>query len=778
MKINLRPKLIFPAGLLALIGLAIYSNSFNVPFQFDDEPYIVENPTIRNFPDLSGIIEAYGLFRVIGYLTFAINYHLHGLEVLGYHVVNVGIHLMNAILLWWLTRLLLSSPKSTVQPLKQHGEALAFCAALIFLAHPLQTQAVTYIMQRFASLATLFYLLSVCLYLKARLGGLKPYLRIVVLVASLMSALLAMFTKQIAFTLPFCILMAEWMFVPDSKERRRWIRVAVPAIILLALIVPALYRFNFRQVFFVTLEPGNYIPGDINAYTYLCTQFRVLVKYISLFFLPIGQTIDHYMPVSRGFFEGQTFASAAFLLLLLAFGAKVHRRHPLVSFGIYFFFLTSLVESSVIPIRHVIFEHRAYLPLAGLSISAVFTVYELIKNKNFFLAVIGIIGCILMILTYQRNKVWQDPIVLWKDAIEKAPLNPRPYYNLGYEYMKKKDNERALQYFNKALMLNPGYLHVLNNRANIYIDMGKGDMAFNDLNKAIEAHPQQSFLYATRGTLYQKSNDCDQAIKDFSKAIELNTQMMGAYSNRGICYGQKGLMQLALDDFNKAIEVEPGSYQAYSNRGTIYLRGKQFEAALQDFSKAIEINRRYVDAFYNRALTYLILDKKDLALLDFTSILQVEPGHINALLTRGEIYQQMNKHPEALSDFNKVLDLRPNHFEALSHRVLTLMLREDFHAALLDFSKIIEINPKLAQAYTERGKLYYRLKVYKKAKDDYDMALLLDTGLAEVYFLRSLVEYELKEYNSAWADINKAKELGHLVDAFYLLEFERAQQQK
>jgi len=146
------------------LGIAIYSNAFHSEWHFDDLGYILHNSDIRNIADIKAIWTAYpNSARFVPYYTFALNYHFHQYDVFGYHVVNVMIHLITALLVWWMATLILATPRLHATEVGQNQKGIAFFAALIFLVHPIQIQAVTYITQRFASLATLFYVLSICL---------------------------------------------------------------------------------------------------------------------------------------------------------------------------------------------------------------------------------------------------------------------------------------------------------------------------------------------------------------------------------------------------------------------------------------------------------------------------------------------------------------------------------------------------------------------------------------------------------------------------------------
>jgi hypothetical protein len=207
--------------ILIPLGLIIWSNALNGPFLYDDMDYIVKNPYIRslwNFMDISGT-------RYLCFLSFAINYSIGGLAPFGFHLTNVLIHIINSILIFCLVKLTFDTPFMNTRKKERDLKTLSLCMAtvssIVFLSHPVNTQAVTYISQRFTSLATLFYLAAVTLYVKARLsnaraGGFSRSTLTFYLI-SLISTVCAMKTKEIAFTIPFAIVLYESIFFLQSS---------------------------------------------------------------------------------------------------------------------------------------------------------------------------------------------------------------------------------------------------------------------------------------------------------------------------------------------------------------------------------------------------------------------------------------------------------------------------------------------------------------------------------------------------------------------------------
>ncbi len=294
--------------LLSLLAALIYSSTFSIPFHFDDADNIVQNPQIKdlaNFFDLSGS-------RYVGFLSFALNYSVGGLQVFGYHLVNLIIHIANGFLVYSLV-LLLFKAESQHSPLMAHDSQpttaswIALAAALLFVAHPIQTQAVTYIVQRFASLVTLFYLLTVVCYLKWRLASSETRSRILWYGGAVLSTVLAMKTKENSFTLPFMILLLEGVFF-QSSTRKRWL--ALLPFLLTLPIIPLSHSGAMGEG-----EAGfAQETAEISGSDYLFTQFRVIVTYIRLLFLPIQQNLDYDYPIYHSILEPAVLLSFLFLL--------------------------------------------------------------------------------------------------------------------------------------------------------------------------------------------------------------------------------------------------------------------------------------------------------------------------------------------------------------------------------------------------------------------------------------------------------------------------------
>ena len=279
-------------SLIVFIGLIVYSNTILFGWHFDDEPNIINNITIRDVFNLKAI-SSFDPSRFVTMFSLAVNYHFSGTNIIGYHVVNLTIHLIAAIFVWWLGSLLFQTPALKDKDYKFGSVIIPLFMGLIFVSHPVQTQAVTYIIQRAAALASLFYIGSLVFYIKYKLGGKNKTLFYSL---SLLFCVLGMFSKEITFTLPFMLIIVEFMLF--SKEKGFAFRQLIPFLFTL-LIIPFVVVFVHNSAMKETAEAA----GKISSITYLLTQFRVIVTYLRIFILPVGLNLDYDFALSKSFFR-------------------------------------------------------------------------------------------------------------------------------------------------------------------------------------------------------------------------------------------------------------------------------------------------------------------------------------------------------------------------------------------------------------------------------------------------------------------------------------------
>ncbi|MBP9855317.1 MAG: tetratricopeptide repeat protein [Candidatus Omnitrophica bacterium] len=707
MKCN-KPQTIFflPILLIIIVGFLIYSNSLHNGFHFDDMFFIVDKPEIRNIDDVNAIWHAHSHpARFVAFYTFALNYHFHQYKVFGYHVFNLIIHLINALLVWWMVQLIFLTPRMREDPLNRVKKWLALFAALIFVAHPLQTQGVTYICQRFASLATLFYLLSICLFLKGRLK--VGWISFTYFFGAGISALLGMFTKQIVFTLPIILILIELIFI--RKDKVKWPVIIFTALFL--LIVPSIFSFN-PSILNIHHASESHDGDRLTPTIYFLTQMPVLLTYLKLLFFPIGQNVDYDFPAYSHFFVPQVFLPFLLLSIIFLSSLMILKRHRLLAFAILWFFVTISVESSFITIKNVIFEHRMYLPMAGCAIFLTVLIFKIVREEKRAVFILSTIVIVLSVLTYQRNFVWRDGITLWSDVIKKSPEKGRPHVSLAIAYIQDEKLNEAL----------------------------------DQLNLAIKYSPQDYKAYNNLGLVYNKKGLYEEAIKEYSHAIELKADNPISYSNRADAYREIGQNEKAYQNYNEAIRLNPRYAEAYINRGVFFGRNENLELALKDFMTAIQINPTLPESYNNRGIVYQRQRFFDLAQADFTHAIRIKPDYADALYNRGNVYKETGQFLEALDDYNRALKIRNNYSQVYNNRGIIYGLDGKDDLALHDFNLATQYDPNYSAAYFNRSLVYLKQGSYQEALDDTLKAKKLGKEINDLYIqqIESLLKKQKK----------------------------------
>ena len=630
--------------ILIFIGIAIYSNTLNSEFHLDDLEFIVNNQSIRSFDKVAAYSRTIAPTRFVSFLSFALNYHFGKLNVVGYHIFNLAVHLISSIFVWWLVVLIFSTPRLKV--MKEHDDVhhVGFFAALLFVSHPIQTQAVTYITQRFASMATMFYLASVCFYLKSRISSFYNKSSIPYVIAALLSALFGLFTKEIIITLPLVILMIEGLLFKSKDSYAEnlgampKLKILLFCVLLVGFISPFLYSFKISNIFLSQKISGSHDGDIITLWSYLITQLKVWIVYLRLLFLPIFQNIDHDFALSSSVFELKVMFSYFVLMTIIFFASKIRIFYPVVTFSIFWFFITLSCE--MIPRRHVIFEHKLYLPSVGFCILLALFLSRLVRDKEKLKALTAAIIIGLSVLTVIRNNVWLSEVSLWEDAYSKSPNKYRANLSLGKAYLENNELDKAL-------------LHI---------------------DKAIEIVPS-SFAYTNRGILFSKRKMFSEALQDFQTALQIDEdfpQVHITYFHRGNIFMETGKDDDALSDYKKVINLKPKYLRAYNNRGTLYLKQKKYELALKDFSEVIDINPDFSFGYLNRALVYRAENNYKKAIDDLSEAVRLNPKNEKAYYWRGVILGKLGKFELAVREFDKSIRLDPGFEKARKMREIAL----------------------------------------------------------------------------------------------------------
>lgn len=599
---------------ILLAGVVVYANSFHGPFIFDDIPTVVQNESIRRLRPLTTPLSPPAASTTAGRplvnLSLAVNYAIGGLDVVGYHVLNLVVHLLAALTLFGVVRRTLVlcgatwSAKST---------PLAAAVALIWTVHPLETESVTYITQRAESIVSLFYLLT----LYAAIRSMESDRPLAWRTISVVACLAGMASKEVMVSAPLVVLIYDRIFVAQSfgeiRRRRGWFYLALAA--------------TWGLLAWLVFEAGNRSRSagfglDVGVGEYAATQLVAIPHYLRLCFWPHPLVLDYGAGVVTA--PSQVVPGALVTGLLVAATLAALRFWPRAGFlGLWFFALLAPSSSFVPVATQTMAEHRVYLALAAAATAFVLAANWLLeKLRGRFFApgagappalaagAAGLVIAALGLQTLVRNRDYESALAIWQDAVRKRPDVGRVHAALAAAYLQTGE--------------------------------GGANMAIREATKAIELDPEPG-AYINRGHAYLIRGRSALALADFNRAIELEPEFGPSYFNRGSALVQLGRLNEALADFDRAVELAPAFGAAYQQRGVVNYMLARYDDALNDFDRTIELEPRAGDAYYNRAQTFYALKNYDRALRD--ALLSRELGFQGDLEFFQKLHEAAGKKP-------------------------------------------------------------------------------------------------------------------------------------
>jgi Tfp pilus assembly protein PilF len=534
-------RLVYPS-LLLLINLAAYSSSFDTAWHFDDLSNIYNNPAVHlknlSWEGLNAALNTrIGGRRPVAYLTFALNYYFSELDVVPYHVVNFIIHCINAYLVFLLIFALGSRWQPEIR--KSDLRLFSFFAAALWSTNPLQTQAVTYIVQRMTSLAALFFLLSTVSYVRWR-SGLPAPRRWFWLVACICWGLLAFGTKENTFILPAVFVAYELYSVNGVHS----LRSKAPAVGWLCLAALGLGTFVARHYQIIDKIRSDYAGRDFTMQERIFTQFRVVVFHLSQLILPLPSrlAVHHEFDKSHSLFVPvTTILSLSFILGILIAAILWKRRRPLLSFFVIWYFLTLVIESSVLPLE-LIFEHRVYLPSIGFFVALLSPLlywpkaWASERNVTLTTSAVALAIFLSVAMTFARNRVWKDDITLWSDSLRKYPNSFRIQNNLATAYVNSGQVDLAEAAFQESIKLNPDKPETRINLALLCLNQGRLQDALHWIDGIDPASVRGPLGFFNLGVIYAKEGNLSKAIAAYQRAILENPDYAEAHFNLGLVY--------------------------------------------------------------------------------------------------------------------------------------------------------------------------------------------------------------------------------------------------
>ena len=688
------------AGYAALLVLAVFlawSNSFTAPFVLDDHSSIIANSSIRNFWTFDWLFPpSTGGETVSGRpglnLTFALNHAIGGLDVRGYHIVNVLVHALSAVVLFALVRFTFegAAPRSDVDDPAlrvRRATRFAFSAALLWALHPLHTGAVTYVVQRAESLAGLLYLLTLYAFARAARSGSPARGWEVVCVSA---CLLGMATKETLVTAPLVALLYDRCFVAGSfreawAARRRLYAMLAGTWLLLAVLV----WFNRGR------GGSAGLGSPIDSWTYFQIQCEAILRYGSLSFWPVSQVFDYGVSPAPGL---ATWLPGLGLVAGI-FGVTVALlwRNRVVGFLGACFLLLLAPSSSFIPVAtQTIAEHRMYLPLAVLVVMVLLGAGEILRRwgagKQAW-AITPLLALLLGATTYARNEVYRSELTLWQDTVARRPLNPRARNNLGLAFANAGRLPEAIGEFQRAIELQPHHAFAHFNLGTIFLRERRFDAARGHFEQALAADPAYVSARLNLGRALTELNRKAEAIAHYRTALtqdpaaqDVRTNLAAllieqgdvvegqalldvvlaatpdfaeAYYHRGLALEKAGAPTEAEAAFREAVRLKPELAGAHVAVGNSLVRKGATAAAEASYLEAIRRDPAFAEAHYALGNIAAKAQRFDAAMAAYHEALRIDPTHVQARNNLANCQLMSGRLVDAVASYEAVLRLRP-----------------------------------------------------------------------------------------------------------------------
>ncbi|MDI6742338.1 MAG: tetratricopeptide repeat protein [Smithella sp.] len=554
---------------LAVLTLAVYWPVQNYDFiNFDDNVYITQNSRVQSGITSENIRWAFstryfGLWNPVVWLSFMFDYELFGLNAGGYHWTNVILHLLNAVLLFFLFRNLTGALWRS-----------AFVAAL-FAVHPMNVESVAWIAERKNVLSTFFWILTMLLYVRyVELPGWKRYLPVVAVFA------LGLMTKPMLVTLPFVLLLIDYwplnrtpidtLHTPEERktgeaEKKKFVFLFMEKIPLFLLSSMSIYM----TMFYSPSTPFNQLSRTIE-YDFMQRISNAVysyVAYLKKLFLPTDLSILYlYVDVSTW----QILVSIVILTIITIFVCAYFRKYPYMPVGWFWYLGTLFPVIGIVQIgEYTMADRYAYIPYIGLFVLLAWGVYRLM-SKSVYLKKILIIVSVLIIAastlaTYSQMKKWTNTETLFADAIAKDPNNHLAYHILGQEMSNKGNHQQALHYYEMAIKANPAYYLSYKNAAVSLVKTGKRDEALKRFEEALQLKKSSHEPYLDLGYFHLGANNLDKSIEYLSKADEIKPDHLETLNYLGVALVRKGRLEEGIAQFEKALLINPAYHEAFRN---------------------------------------------------------------------------------------------------------------------------------------------------------------------------------------------------------------------
>ncbi|MCG3136741.1 MAG: Photosystem I assembly protein Ycf3 [Phycisphaerae bacterium] len=692
--------------LIAGAGILAYANSFNGPFIFDDTPSIVNNAHIRHLWPIWNTLQTPNSSvanRPIVSLSLAINYALGELQVWGYHAFNVGVHILVALTLFGIIhRLARRLQYNQRDPAAGYG--LATVVALLWVVHPLPTDAINHLIYRTEQMMSLFYLLTIfCVIRAADSDQPRNWYR-----AAVIACALGMGSKENMATAPLLVLLLDRCLLAGSWRelwrQRRWLYAGLAGSWL--MLVAAMWSGQRH-------DGIGFNNPALPAMSYWLTQCDILMHYLWLCYWPHPLVLDlGDWPVSLTI--GEVWWQVLSTMLLLGVtGWGLWKRRWWGVVGTLFFFI--LAPTSLLPNPgEIAAEHRMYLPLAMVILLTVMVAKQLFLHWSAWIirpidrqylqfggATLAVL--LLVAATIRRNEDYRTSLSIWQDTVAKRPMNPRPYIGLAGAYLEAGQPIEAEYYLRRSLDIRPRDCGALNNLGVAVAQQGRHDEAMTYYQQALSVRPLYGPAFRNFGAGLANNENIEETLSKLGDAFHIDTAALVRSHSAGEKMLRAGQLDQALLEYEKVLQGVPQPAVMHNNLGVALMKQGKYPEAMVHFLLAAEEQPDFAAPYYNFADLLLGYEELDRAEALYQQALALEPQLAEAHHNLGYIYEVRGLMEPARQEYERALAIKPELAEAYNSLGILLANQSNWLGAQQQFSLALEKNPQLhaAQANLE-----------------------------------------------------------------------------
>jgi len=695
-----KPFFAYTLILISAFSVLLYLNTTHGTFVYDDFKIIVENSFIKEwkyFPKIFTrdyfVISGEMSYRPIVTISYFIDYAIWRSNPFGFHLANLILHTLNAVLFYLFLNAVLRNKK------------IVLLSALFFATHLSLVETVNAVGYREDLLSATFLLVSLIYFVKSDAildckGNDRhfPFYYAV----SLVAYLCALFSKEMAITFP--VLLVLFVIFSNQKipsgiiRKFKGIYTGYLAISVFYLIIRFVVLDN--PALKAAYQPGGF---RTNAFTML----KVLASYIKMSFFPFNLNADYVVPLAKSPLEGSLILSIAFLVsIFIIFAILTKSRHTFACWMAWFFIMI-LPVMNILPIGNIMAERYLYIPVMGFCVAKGILIHRItdrtLSTRSIPMRrVVQLTLVTLMIGGYGfsiiwKNGDWRDELTLWTKTIRRSPDSHRAHCNLGNVYMENGLIERAYAEYQTALTINPKNASVHSNLGTVYNKKGLTDKAFTEYQQAIELDSDYAQPHNNLGNIYFNRGDIDKARAEYEEAIRIKPNYAHAHNGLGSVYDALGELDHAFEEFKKSLYYDNHYIHAINNLGVNYAKRGLLNESIAELKKAVSLDTNQAQGHYNLALAYEKAGRTTDAIREYQAVIQLEPNNFNARYALGSLYQGLGLADNAIAEFQKIIMAYPDNANIYRKIIFLYLDKKDEEMSAYYLKELLRIDPSQAQ---------------------------------------------------------------------------------